>query len=42
MTVDRASALRVTRDGRIHYFCFDHCRRVFEEAYATIVSGRGS
>jgi uncharacterized membrane protein YraQ (UPF0718 family)/YHS domain-containing protein len=31
MTVDRAKALRATRDGRTYYFCGEGCRRSFVE-----------
>jgi uncharacterized membrane protein YraQ (UPF0718 family)/YHS domain-containing protein len=29
MTVDKATALRLERDGRTHYFCSEHCRAAF-------------
>jgi uncharacterized protein len=29
MTVDKATALRLDRDGRTHFFCSEHCRAAF-------------
>ena len=29
MTVDEATALHVERDGKMFYFCGDHCRQKF-------------
>ena len=29
MTVDKATALRLERDGRTYFFCSEHCRAVF-------------
>ena len=29
MTVDEATALHAERDGKIYYFCSDHCRQKF-------------
>ena len=29
MTVDEATALHTERDGKIYYFCCDHCRQTF-------------
>ena len=29
MTVDEATALHAERDGKMVYFCSDHCRRKF-------------
>ncbi len=29
MTVDEATALHAERDGKMFYFCSDHCRRKF-------------
>ena len=42
MTVDRAKALRATRDGRSYFFCSEHCRRTFAADPGAIVSERGS
>jgi uncharacterized membrane protein YraQ (UPF0718 family)/YHS domain-containing protein len=41
MRVDRARALRLTRDGRVYHFCSEHCRAVFAADPEAIVSGRG-
>ena len=29
MTVDEATALSAERDGKMFYFCCDHCRQTF-------------
>ncbi|MHB9142944.1 MAG: YHS domain-containing protein [Paludibacter sp.] len=29
MTVDEATALNIERDGKIYYFCCNHCRQKF-------------
>ena len=29
MTVDEATALNAERDGKMYYFCSDHCRQKF-------------
>ena len=32
MTVDEATALRAERDGKMFYFCSEHCREKFLSA----------
>jgi len=38
MTVDKITALQAERDGKIFYFCSDHCRQKFLSTPAGIMS----
>jgi len=38
MVVDQRTALHVERDGKVFYFCSDHCRQAFLETIAGVKS----
>jgi uncharacterized membrane protein YraQ (UPF0718 family) len=39
MTVDKAKALRLERDGRTYYFCSEHCRAAFASGHEQVHDG---